>query len=143
MTNCMGKRVLQVTMILMPSLRALTFPLSIWWIKVDLDLLITQLEIDNSIMKMSSGKTPGDNGLGIEFYKCFKKQLPPILLKLFYETLGSESMPPSLCRAIIALLPRPGKDPLELGSFRPLSLLNSDYKILAKTLALRLETVIQ
>lgn len=41
--------------------------------KVGLDFPINQLEIDNAIMKMSSGKTPGDDGLGIETYKCLKK----------------------------------------------------------------------
>ena len=43
--------------------------------KVHLDLSITQLEIDNAIMKMSYGKTPGDDSL--------KRQLSPIHLKLF------------------------------------------------------------
>lgn len=47
-----------------------------------------------------------------------------------------------MSRASISLLPKPGKDPTLLGNHRPLSLLNSDYKILAKVLALRLEKVV-
>lgn len=35
-----------------------------------------------------------------------------------------------------------GKDPLDLGSYRPILLLQSDVKILAKVLALRLNKVI-
>lgn len=39
-------------------------------------------------------------------------------------------------------LGKKNKDPLECGSYRPISLLNSDYKILTKILSLRLEQVI-
>ena len=62
---------------------------------------VTQSEIKIAIMKMASGKTLGDDGLGIEFYKCFKEQLSPYLLLLFNEILESECMPPSMSRAII------------------------------------------
>ena len=51
-------------------------------------------------------------------------------------------MPQSMSKAIISLLPKPGKDPMQLGSYRPISLLNCDYKILSKILALRLEKVV-
>ena len=43
--------------------------------------------------------------------------------------------------AVISLLPKPGKDHTKMGNFHPLSLLNSDYNIFAKTLAMRLEKV--
>ena len=103
---------------------------------------ITQCEIKSAIMKMASGKTPGDDGLGIVFYKCFKEQLSPYLMLIFNEILEFERMPPSMSRAIISLLPKPGKDPALMGNHRPLSLLNCDYKILAKILAVRLEKVV-
>ena len=46
-------------------------------------------------------------------------------------------------QGIICLIPKKGKDPLFLKkNWRPLSLLNTDYKILAKTLANRLKTTI-
>lgn len=37
---------------------------------------------------------------------------------------------------------KPGKDPLDLGSYRPISLLQSNVKILAKGLALRPNEVV-
>jgi hypothetical protein len=45
-------------------------------------------------------------------------------------------------RGILTLLPKPQKDIRFLTSWRPLSLLNTDYKILAKALANRLQNVI-
>ena len=40
---------------------------------------------------------------------------------------------------IITLLPKKGKDPFLVKNYRPLSLLNTDYKILAKVVANRLK----
>lgn len=76
-------------------------------------------------------------------FKCFKEQLSPFLLLLYNEILKAGAMPPSMCRAIIALLPKPGKDPILMSSHRLLCLLNCDYKLLSKALALCLEKVVQ
>lgn len=46
-----------------------------------------------------------------------------------------------MTKAIIVLL-KTGKDPLDPGSYRPISLLQSDVKMLSKVLALRLNKVI-
>ena len=47
----------------------------------------------------------------------------------------------TLTKASITLLLKPGKEDSDCSSYRPISLLNADYKILAKALALRLESV--
>lgn len=48
----------------------------------------------------------------------------------------------SLEQAVITLLLKPGKDPCLCGSYRPISLLNSDYKVFDKMIDLRLGKVI-
>lgn len=91
---------------------------------------------------MQSGKAPGPDGYPIEFYKKFSDKLTTILLNMFNDSLFRGSLPQTLTEASITLLLKPGKDSTECGSYRPNALLNCDVKILAKALALRLETTI-
>ena len=110
-------------------------------VKTELDKPLQLQEIFDSIQKMQSGKTPGPDGYPVEFYKKFSSQLAPILLDMFNHSLSHSELPQSLTEASISLILKPGKDPLQCGSYRPISLLNLDVKILAKLLASRLDTV--
>ena len=56
-------------------------------------------------------------------------------------SIASQRMPISCPRGVITLLPKKG-DLLDISNWRPVSLLNTDYKIFAKILANRLKTVI-
>lgn len=47
-----------------------------------------------------------------------------------------------MTRANVILLLKPGKNPVDPGSYRPISLLQSDVKILAKVLVLRVNWII-
>lgn len=46
-----------------------------------------------------------------------------------------------MTRVNVVLLLKPGKDPVDRGSYRPITLLQSDVKILAKVLALRVNGI--
>lgn len=58
------------------------------------------------------------------------------------ETFQQGYLLPSMRSALITLILKPRKSPVECGSFRPISLLNEDAKIIAKALAMRLERVL-
>ncbi|XP_053571227.1 uncharacterized protein LOC128661084 [Bombina bombina] len=97
-------------------------------------------EVVNAIKRLKLGKAPGPDSLPAEFYKLLLEQIPTILVNLFNEYfIGSKSQSPLFAASNIVLIPKKGKD-LELPlSYRPISLLNQDYKILTYILASRLK----
>ena len=52
------------------------------------------------------------------------------------------TLPVSMKTARISVIPKEGKDPQRCASYRPISLLNCDYKIITKLLSKRLELVL-
>ncbi len=107
-----------------------------------LDENITGVEIKQALKSLCNGKSPGADGFSIEFYKCFQDTLIPFLTILFNDIIKAESMPITMHTAVITSIPKPRKDHTQMGNYRPLSLLNSDYKLFAKILAMRLEKVV-
>lgn len=110
-----------------------------------IDLLEASLNIDEIATAMASYarfKSPGSNGLPIEFYSQFSELITPKLLTLYNHLFEPFTLAPSMREATIVLLPKPGKDPGYPESYRPISLLQVDIKILAKILSLRLNQVI-
>lgn len=99
-------------------------------------------EITQAIRSMQTGKTPGPDGFPIEFYKAFISKLASFLCLLFQEITSEGNLPLTMTQATISVLLRKGRDPLDCGLYRPISLLCCDYQILATVLSRRLETVI-
>lgn len=110
--------------------------------KEELEQPITLEEIKMAVAEMANNKSPGPDGLPTEIYKSYGEILLPELLKVFNWAKERGKLPPSMTEAIIIVLHKEGKDPLEPGSYRPISLLCSDVKILAKVLAGRLRKII-
>ncbi|KAA8593148.1 hypothetical protein FQN60_009264 [Etheostoma spectabile] len=94
-------------------------------------------ELFTALQSMEGGKAPGIDGIPVEFYREFWTDLGGDLLSVFNESFNDMLLPQSCRRAVITLLPKKG-DLQEIGNWRPLSLLCTDYKILAKALANRL-----
>ena len=65
-----------------------------------------------------------------EFYLTFRKELTPILLKLFQKIADERMLPNLFYEASITLIPRPNKDTTKKENYRPISLINIDTKIL-------------
>lgn len=104
---------------------------------------ITKEEIKKSIMKLKNNKSPGVDGLPGEYYKVFEKELTPILHKVYNYAL-SEGVPPrSWSEAIISVIHKEGKDATLCTSYRPISLLCVDLKILTAIIANRIQNHIR
>uniref|UniRef100_A0A3P9LWP5 Reverse transcriptase domain-containing protein n=1 Tax=Oryzias latipes TaxID=8090 RepID=A0A3P9LWP5_ORYLA len=99
-------------------------------------------EVISAIEHLKLNKSPGTDGLTSEFYKTFSEQLSPFLLHLFLESLNNNFLPPTLTQGLITLIPKPKKDLLLIDNWRPICLLNNDYKILALIFAERLKKVL-
>ena len=103
---------------------------------------INKNEIKQTINQMENDKSPGIDGIPIEFYKTFYHTIENDLLQiynniLFYEQNTTKTMH----QAIITLIPKKG-DLNQLKYWRPISLLCGDYKILTKILSNRLKTIL-
>lgn len=108
-----------------------------------LDAPITPEEVAITIKKLKNNKAPGPDGYGGEFYKVYKDLLIQPLAELFNNILAGEELPPSWSSASIVVLPKAGRDVLDPKSYRPISLLNSDYKIFTAVLTRRLNNIIR
>lgn len=96
-------------------------------------------EITDAVNSMKLKKSPGSDGLTVEFYLCFWDLIKDHLLSMYNECINRQEMTTTMKQGLITLIPKPGKDPLTIENWRPISLLNVDYKILAQAYAKRLK----
>ena len=87
-------------------------------------------------------KTPGNDGLTIEFYLAFWPLFGRLLVDSLNYAFEFGELSNSQKQAIITLIEKKGKDKRMIRNWRPISLINVDAKIASKTLAKRLEKVL-
>ena len=105
-----------------------------------LEAPVTEKEVRAAIRKMASGKAPGPDALGAEFYKEFEDLVATDMLRMFHETLRDGRYHKGLRSGHIIVLYKKG-DPREIRNYRPITLLQVDYKIISKILVARLNAV--
>lgn len=103
---------------------------------------ISENEVIAAIEGLKSGKSPGSDGIGIEFYKMYKKEVGPILVEVFRGMERTGLVQDRMVEGVITLIYKQKGSRLDLENYRPISLLNVDYKILTKLLANRMKRVI-
>ena len=104
-----------------------------------MDSPLTDEELFQAIHLFKKNRSPGIDGLPIEFYDTFWHLLSKVFNKLANNIFTYGLLPEAQQRiSIIALIHK--KDDKELlDNWRPISLLCVDYKIIAKVLSLRLK----
>uniref|UniRef100_A0A669ELI9 Reverse transcriptase domain-containing protein n=1 Tax=Oreochromis niloticus TaxID=8128 RepID=A0A669ELI9_ORENI len=103
--------------------------------------LISREEISKAISSLKSNKSPGTDGLPAEWYKTMKESLLPLLETSFNYILEGGLVPPSWKEAFISVLPKEGQNRLNCKSYRPISVLNSDYKLYTTILVRRMDAI--
>ena len=101
---------------------------------------LSAAELTSSLQLLARGKRPGSDGLPYEFYMAFWEVLAAPLLSVFEEAFAghqSHTLPASMRTGLIVLLYKGAGNRDEVANYRPITLLNADYKIIAKALACR------
>ena len=104
--------------------------------------LISVDECYTGLREMKNGKSPGCDGFPSEFYMHFWNEIGQVLVDSLNHGFGNGCLSDSQRRGLISLIPKPHKDLLDLNNWRPISLLNVDYKLISKCLTNRLKTVL-
>ena len=94
-------------------------------------------------MDLKNNKAPGPDGFPVEFYKTFWNDISDIVFETYIEASKSGQIVVSQHQGVLCLIPKKGRDLTDLKSWRPLSVLNTDYRILAKLLSNRLKITLK
>lgn len=98
-------------------------------------------KVEKAINSLNNDKAPSPDGLPVEFYKANISWICKDLHDIYVEAIANGSLGPKINSDIIKLLPKDGDKAL-IKNWRPITLLNVSYKILAKILALRLAHIL-
>ena len=103
-----------------------------------IDMNIGLRELRDACFAMELGKSPGPNGLPVKFFRTFFDSLAPLLALLVDAILEEESIPHKMQLAYMTLLLKDENNPEDPKNYRPISLLNVEYKLLTRCLANKL-----
>ena len=103
---------------------------------------LTLAEASEALKLSNRNRTPGPDGLSLEFYLTFWSRLGPLLVDTFNECLTEGVLCDSM-KASVTRLVHKKDDRRLLKNWRPISLLNVDYKICSKAISLRLASVLE
>lgn len=94
-------------------------------------LTFQSVRVKEVLGRMQRSRTPGPDGLPMEFYVTFFDDLSVHLVELFSFMATENVVPTSMNQAVTVLLQKDG-DKADPKNQRPISLLNVDYKIVTK-----------
>ncbi|PNX89322.1 cysteine-rich receptor-like protein kinase, partial [Trifolium pratense] len=101
----------------------------------------TEAEVKSAVWDCDSYKSPGPDGINFGFFKDFWTELRGDVMRFISDFHRNGKLTKGINSTFIALIPKVDS-PQRLNDFRPISLVSSIYKILAKVLANRLRLVI-
>ena len=103
---------------------------------------ITLDEAAITLKNMSNNKSPGSDGFTTEFFKMFWKDLGHFVVRSLNYGYESGTLSQTQRKGIITCIPNDGKPKHFMKNWRPITLLNTIYKISSRTLANRIKTVL-
>nr|GEX78691.1 RNA-directed DNA polymerase, eukaryota [Tanacetum cinerariifolium] len=107
----------------------------------DLERVVSYDEIKNAIWDCGTNKSPGPDGFTFKFFRKYWKIIDNDVVAAVMCFFDTGVFPPGCNSSFIALIPKMHGAKM-VKDFRPISLIGSIYKIIAKVLANRLSYVI-
>jgi hypothetical protein len=97
----------------------------------------TSKELEEALKDMDVNASPGPDGLPVGFYREFWKEIKSVVLEMFQNLYRVELNLSRLNYGMISLIPKI-KEANNIRQYRPICLLNVDYKWFSKVFTLRL-----
>ena len=96
---------------------------------------ITFEEVETAIKMMKNNKTPGQDGIPVDFYKVFWSKIKDSFMNMVMFNYDRGKLHETARQGILNLIPKANKDTRYVKNLRPITLLNTDYKIIEKVIA--------
>ena len=110
-----------------------------WWRKKTLRRSANGQRMCGKFKNMESNKTPGTDGIPVEFYQVFWNDIKPFFLASINASRAKGLLSISQRRGLLTFIPKKDKALCYIKNWRPISLLNWNYKIAAKSIANRMK----
>ena len=95
-------------------------------------------DILKTLKKTKNDTAPGMTGFSYAFYKVFWRDIGTFFTNMANHSLSIGTLPASLRRGVITLLPKGDKPTDQLKNLRPVTLLPAEYKLISGTVAERI-----
>ncbi|MCU7800901.1 MAG: hypothetical protein KZQ70_12335, partial [gamma proteobacterium symbiont of Lucinoma myriamae] len=99
-------------------------------------------EMLTALKHMANDKSPGSDGFSANFYKFFWRDIGYFLIRSLNYGFSLGELSVSQKQGVITCIPKGDKDKLYLKNWRPISLLNTAYKLASACIANRIKTVL-
>ena len=103
---------------------------------------ITLKEASEVLKHVKNNKSPGTSGFSAEFYKVFWSKLGDFVVRALNEAYKSNSLSVTQTQGLITCIPKGNKPKQFLKNWRPVTLLNTVYKIGTGVIANRFKSVL-
>lgn len=91
---------------------------------------IERWELDNALRKAKNNKTPGPDNIAVEYYKHLSNDNTNELLQVLNQIYSHPHTAPTLTDSNLAIIFKKG-NPSKLENYRPISLLQTNFKLIA------------
>ena len=110
--------------------------------RAELEAPLDTKELEAALKGIAKNKSPGSDGFSVEFYLRFWNDIKHFFFQMVAESVQRRVLPKTLSEGILTLVPKANRPRHEIKSYRPITLLNVSYKIIAAAIAKRFKKIL-